>query len=41
MAIAVRLPRRVMERPESEASKLGLTLEEYLVEFISEHLDPV
>jgi len=40
MAVAIRLPRRVVERLEGEASKLGLTLEEYLVELISEHLDP-
>jgi len=41
MAIAIRLPKKVVERLENEATKLGLTLEEYLVELISGHLDPI
>jgi len=41
MAMAIRLPKKVVERLENEATKLGLTLEEYLVELISEHLDPI
>jgi len=39
--MATRLPKKVVERLENEAAKLGLTLEEYLVELISERLDPV
>jgi len=39
--VAIRLPKKVVERLENEATKLGLTLEEYLVELISEHLDPI
>ncbi|ADM27653.1 PaREP1/PaREP8 domain containing family protein [Ignisphaera aggregans DSM 17230] len=41
MAIAIRLPKKIVERLENEATKLGLTLEEYLVELISGHLDPI
>ena len=39
-AVAVRLPRSVVERLEREAQKLGLSLEEYVLELVLKGLDP-
>ncbi len=40
-AVTVRLPRSVVERLEREARRLGLSLEEYVLELVLRDLDPV
>lgn len=40
MAVTVTVPRRVAERVRREAEKAGMTLEEYIIELLSQNLDP-
>ena len=40
MAVAVSLPRTIVERARKQAERLGLSLEEYLVELVVQDLDP-
>ncbi len=40
MVVAVMLPRGVVEHARREAEKLGLSLEEYIIELIVQGLDP-
>ncbi len=39
-SITVRVPRRVAERLEREARRIGLSLDEYLIELILRDIDP-
>ncbi len=41
MATTIIIPRRVAERVHREAEKLGISVEEYLLELLTQNLDPL
>jgi len=39
-ALSIKLPRSIVKRLEREAHKAGISVEEYLIEFLLRDLDP-